>query len=320
MNTSSPTPADVLESNPAHSHPLVSVVIPAYNAADLTVETVESVLAQTYSDVEVIVVDDGSTDHTRPAMSPFGSRISYIYKENGGACSARNAGLRASRGEYVAFLDCDDLWLPTKAERSVAALQAYPEAGMVFTSCLIVDGSGETIDEYRKPVNPADVHSDLLRGNFIPAPTVVMRRKSVDEIGLFDEHIFVPADWDYWLRMSAGFPVCYVDESLSKYRFSSNYSIRNVERSLEEIEYVLKKHLDLDSPSGEQVRRDVLGQACLDFALSFRTIGELRDARRLVRRAVGCRPSGWRVYAHFAASLLGHRIWSLTSRPRSLPK
>lgn len=93
-------------------NPKVSVNMPAYNSARYTIETVESVLAQTFRDFELIVVDDGSTDNTRGPLEPYSARIQFVYKENGGACSARNVGIGMSRGEYVACLDCDDLWLP----------------------------------------------------------------------------------------------------------------------------------------------------------------------------------------------------------------
>lgn len=88
----------------------VSVIIPAYNKADLTVKTVQSVLSQTYVNIEIIVVDDGSTDNTREKLSVYATKIKYFYKNNGGACSARNAGIRLANGRYIAFIDCDDLY------------------------------------------------------------------------------------------------------------------------------------------------------------------------------------------------------------------
>ena len=99
--------------------PKVSVVIPTYNSSQFIVETLESVFAQTYKDYEIIVVDDGSTDNTKEVLQPYTSRIKYIYKENGGPASARNVGIKSAQGEYIAFLDSDDRWLPEKLEKHI---------------------------------------------------------------------------------------------------------------------------------------------------------------------------------------------------------
>src|SRR6185295_19271400 len=119
--------------------PLVTVIIPAYNAADHTVKTVQSVLDQTYSQIEIIVVDDGSTDDTRRKMESFGSRITYIFKKNGGACSARNMGLKIAKGTYIGLLDCDDKYLPRKIESGVAHLEKNPQVGLLHTNAYYID-------------------------------------------------------------------------------------------------------------------------------------------------------------------------------------
>lgn len=126
--------------------PKVSVIIPAYNMAWYTLETVESVLKQTFRDYEIIVVDDGSADNTKDLLHPYieSYRITYIYKENGGASSARNVWIRASQGEYVALLDCDDLWLPEKLEFCVNVLDNKPEVGLVYTFFYRIDRKGES--------------------------------------------------------------------------------------------------------------------------------------------------------------------------------
>ena len=105
----------------------VSVIIPAYNKADLTVKTVQSVLSQTYVNIEIIVVDDGSTDDTKEKLLVFGDKINYIYKQNGGACSARNVGINCATGEYLALIDCDDIFYPDKISKSVECLEEKPD-------------------------------------------------------------------------------------------------------------------------------------------------------------------------------------------------
>src|SRR5437016_5344550 len=117
----------------------VSVIIPAYNKAEYTRRTVESVLAQTYPNVEIIVVDDGSKDETSNVMAEYGSRINYILKVNGGACSARNEGIRRATGEYVTFLDCDDLFYPEKLQKCVLHLEENSQFGFVYTAVHFID-------------------------------------------------------------------------------------------------------------------------------------------------------------------------------------
>ena len=147
----------------AQGCPEVSVVVPAYNSVAYTVETVESVLGQTYSDLELIVVDDGSTDHTREALRPYFDRIQYVYQENEGACRARNLGITLSKGEYVACLDCDDLWLPNKLEQSISVLEANPGAAFVFTACYTIDPDGHILDEIRYRLR-AQIHKSFNKG------------------------------------------------------------------------------------------------------------------------------------------------------------
>lgn len=289
----------------------VSVVVPAYNNADYTVETVASVLAQTYGNREIIVVDDGSTDHTRDALKKFGDEIRYVYKENGGACSARNLGIGMSTGVYVACLDCDDLWLPEKLAYSVAALDANPQAGFVFTGCYLIDGTGCSIGQVQNLCDSAgDAFRGMLAGGAVPAPSVVMRRKCLEEVGLFDEKIFIPADLDLWLRLARRYPVCRVDAPLSKYRMDSNYTLKNIRLSLDEHLYVLDKLSTEEGgvPPGleEKVRRRFLYM----HAMMYRKIDDVDHARQTLKRALEECPFSWSIFANYAMSLVGLRAWN----------
>jgi len=131
--------------------PLVSVVIPAYNCAPFIGESLDSVYRQTYRNWEVIVIDDGSTDETRAILAPHTGRIRYFYQENRGTAAARNAGVRQARGELIAFLDNDDIWLPEKLERQVQVMQGSPECGLVFTDGIMFMADGTR----RGPVIPS---------------------------------------------------------------------------------------------------------------------------------------------------------------------
>jgi glycosyltransferase involved in cell wall biosynthesis len=184
---------------------LVSVVIPTFNCADFLVEAIRSVLVQTYEDYEIIVVDDGSTDHTEAALEQFGNRVSYIGQAPGGPSVARNRGILEARGELIAFLDADDLWRPTKLSRQVEYLNHHPEAALVYTDFTRGPHPGSNNDSRLrayKPRDPADPFHALLEENFIATPTVVVRREALARSGLFDPTLKGSEDFDLWLRLA----------------------------------------------------------------------------------------------------------------------
>lgn len=218
--------------------PLVSVVIPAYNCAEFITETLESVYKQTYKNYEIIVVDDGSADGTKSALDPHMEKIRYFYQENKGTAAARNAGVEKARGELIAFLDNDDLWLPEKLELQVRALQKYPEACFVFTEGKSFDGSGLLKDSlipkhFRKWINSHNYdRSIFLRGwifeEFLPAniicsaTSVLVKKQCLLDIGGLDEEISIGDDYDLYLRLARHYPVCLVKKCLYMWRFREN--------------------------------------------------------------------------------------------------
>ena len=209
-------------SRAGQSDPRVSVVIPTYNRSALLGEAVESVLAQTYSNLEVVIVDDGSTDGTSEVVRrSFGDhpRIRYFYQENGGVVSAKNAGIRRARGELVGLLDDDDIWYPEKLEQQIELLNANPDAGMCFSDMLITDG-GENNSRFFEGARFNGVVSieHLVQSNFIPASTVLIRRTCLESVGLFDASVPIAEDFELSIRIVATHPVVYVDRVLSVYR------------------------------------------------------------------------------------------------------
>jgi len=197
--------------------PLVSVVIPAYNAGRTLADTVESVLAQTLDDLEILVVDDGSTDATATVAGGFGGPVRCISKANGGVSSARNTGVEAAQGRYVAFLDADDLWESDKLERQVEILESDPEAGACYTGIRRVDDGLQTVGE-----SPAKTYPDLCRALLLFSGVVnisssVVRRSLAP---LFDLRFSQCADWDYFLRLSAMTRLVAIPDLLVLYRSS----------------------------------------------------------------------------------------------------
>jgi len=200
------------------SAPLVSVVMPAYNVAWCIGHAVDSVLAQDYAARELIVVNDGSTDGTRPLLEAYGDAVTVIDQENRGMSAARNAGIRRSRGTYVAFLDADDRWLPAKLTRQVELMERRPEVGFCSTSARVEDGDGRLINLWRCPRGSTDILTTLFAENATIAggcSAVMVRKALFDRVGLFDERLGGFEDPDLWLRLAAVSGYACIDETLA---------------------------------------------------------------------------------------------------------
>jgi glycosyltransferase involved in cell wall biosynthesis len=207
--------------------PTVSVVIPAYNAKEFLGEALDSVLAQTYQPLEVIVVDDGSADETPQVVGPYAGKVTYMRKERGGPASARNAGIRAARGEWIAFLDADDVWMPGFLEKLLGCC-AQTDAGLVFCDSLIVrDGCVEggtcfercclksrlgTAARGGVLLHPLELLIEL--DHFIFTGAFLVRRDALTQIGLYDEALYCAEDMDLLMRLSVRFRFAVVDHAL----------------------------------------------------------------------------------------------------------
>lgn len=202
--------------------PLVSLIIPAYNSRQYVCDAVDSCLAQTYPNGEVIVVDDGSSDGTPDLLRErYGDRIRLIEQANRGAAGARNTGIREARGEFIQFCDSDDRLLPNKVQAGWELFQQKPEIVLVYTFAKIVlpdDVTEVPLPDVELP--SGDLYCTLLYdyGNFVGTSTVMVRRQAVLDLGGFDESLRVAEDWDLWLRLAARWPFAAINESLMIYR------------------------------------------------------------------------------------------------------
>lgn len=200
--------------------PRVSVIIPVFNREAFIGRAIESVLAQTYSDYEIIVVDDGSTDGTRRALDSFGEKLRVLSQPNRGPYAARNLGLQHARGDYIAFLDSDDFWLPERLAKQVPMLDSDPELGLVF-------GNGEIVYQpdrkprrtffkyYDKPARGL-VFPQLTLRNFIPQSSVLVRSRCFEELGPFLE-LPLAADYHKWLQIALHYKIDFVEEVIFVY-------------------------------------------------------------------------------------------------------
>lgn len=194
---------------------LVSVIVPCFNARAYVGAAIESLLAQTHRDLEVVAVDDGSTDGSAEVLRRY--PIAVLSQEHRGAASARNAGIRASRGEHVAFLDADDRCPPDSVARRVAYLSAHPEVAAVYGDSLLEDAQGRPLGRQRPPRYPPDAYAPALFCglNPISLSTAMARRVALDAVGLFDEALPVIEDADLWLRLSLAHRIGYLDETVA---------------------------------------------------------------------------------------------------------
>ena len=215
----SPVYADV--SATGFATPRVSVVIPVYNMERFVAEAIDSALAQSLPprDVEVVVVDDGSTDGSRRVIDRYGERVRVVAQRNRGLAAARNAGIHASRGTFLGFLDADDRFHPEKLARQLAIFDRGPDVGIVYTGFRYVDEHGAALPQQGWSKIEGDVLPELLIANRVHPHQPVVRREAVVAAGGFDECLGPAADWDLWIRLSrAGLRWTCVDHPLADYR------------------------------------------------------------------------------------------------------
>lgn len=199
--------------------PLFSIVVTCYNYGQYLQQSLQSVLDQTCSDYEVIVIDDGSTDNTPDVMEQYAadSRFKYIRQANAGQPKAKNRGITESRGEFIAFLDADDIWLPTKLEKQLA-LFADPLVGVVYSRRKWINQDGVEISGNERILRRGDILDHIFIDNFICFSSSVIRHSCLEEVGYFDENLPMGIDYDLWIRLAARYRFEYVDEPLVKYR------------------------------------------------------------------------------------------------------
>ena len=228
--------------------PTVSVVIPTHNRAHLIGWTIQSVLNQTYQDFEIIVVDDASSDNTEEIVSNIkDDRIRYIrHEKNKGAPAARNTGIKAAKGEYIAFQDSDDEWLPQKLEKQMKVFENVPpKVGIVYTGFFrIVDGKKEYIPYSWVTQKEGNIHKELLKGSFIATPSIVVRKECFEKAGMFDERLPRLQDWELVLRLSKYYDFKFIDEPLLIAPFTSDSLSASEKARIKALKLILSKHLN----------------------------------------------------------------------------
>lgn len=299
---------------------LVSVIMPTYNCAAYIRQAIDSVLGQRDASLELIVVDDGSTDDTAAILASYGDRLRVLRQANGGVAAARNAGLRAARGEFVGFLDADDLWLPWKLAVQLQHLRRHPDVGVVYAAWQVWrsqrDGSFGTPPTCQAPPDDGVVpleeagsgwlYNRLLEDCIIHTSAVLLRRSLLARVGLFDEALRRGEDYDLWLRLSRETRIDKLACCVSVYRFHTasvtnrpdmiNYGADVIARAVSRWGYV--------GPDGTRTRRAVmravLWKLWFDFGYQHYRHGNAAVARHSFRQSLRQRPLHVRSWIYLA--------------------
>ena len=292
----------------AQRPPTVSVVIPAYGHADYIVATLTAVFRQSFRDFEIVVINDGSPDHTAAVLQPFvaSGRIRYFEQKNAGQAAARNAGLQQARGEFIAYLDDDDIWPEDKLAWQVANLRSHPESVVAYGFAHL-KGNGQDFRHPRETGPSGDVRDAVLGGNFIVSPgQVLIRATDLRAIGGFDEKIRGADDWDLWVRLAQRGAFEYEERCALRYRYHAHNASRNTRAMFEAQMHVLTKHLGR-TPFSPQWRNWL---RCRRFVGRGGATPELLQARHATKRREVVRHLLRAV--RYDPPLIGsRRIWSL---------
>lgn len=228
----------------------VSVVIPTYNRASYVTMAIKSALAQSYHDYEIIVVDDGSTDGTRDVLEPYRDRIRYMYQDNEGVSAARNTGIQESRGEWIAFLDSDDEWLPNKLEIQMGHIKSYPEICLLAANMTVIKPHGDTVSLFNAKGFDKIAGEflcierpliQILRHNFAYPSAVLVKKSTLINAGMFDQYLSLHEDTDIFYRMALEGKWGVLGQSLArKYRRTEPLMINLSDRHSDEPSYSYK--------------------------------------------------------------------------------
>jgi len=226
---------------------LVSVIIPTYNRGYCIKYSVESVLNQTYSNIECIIVDDGSTDDTKKIIeSIVDNRIRYIYlSDNGGPSRARNIGVELARGKYIAFNDSDDIWYACKLEEQMYKFCNMANFGMVYCDYLYKGAQKEVImppNIYDISELEGDIFQSLLNDNKIGTPTILVKKECIQDVGGFNENLKSLEDWEFVLRIANKYSIGYIHEPLIRAQYSTDGVNSNIRAQLDTLVYLIKKY------------------------------------------------------------------------------
>lgn len=279
----------------------------------LVTNAIQSVLDQSFQDFEIIIVDVSSSDGTRKRVSQFkDARIRYfLEKEDRGISATRNRGIKASRGEFIAFLDDDDIWLPNKLEKQLNQASHDPLVGVVYTGYCKVNGTGEIKSYHRPPFLKGNIFPRILEKNNVGGcSTVLVKKTCLDKSGLFDENFYFGEDFDLWIRLAKHCRFDYVRDPMVLYRVHQKSLTARTDAYK-----LLKTHCMIY----EKYSKDVLANRRVLAAWNYQAgrltceCGNIKQGRLYLRQAIACSPSSFHYYARLFSAFFGIRAFKLLS-------
>jgi glycosyltransferase involved in cell wall biosynthesis len=292
----------------------VAVILPCYNVERYLQRALDSAFSQSFRDFQIYAVDDSSTDRTLPILESNSHRCTFVSQPHAGPAAARNRAIRMSNSPFVAFLDADDEWLRSKLERQIALLKQDPALGMVCSLCLLQEPGGE------KPSAPAsdtipgsgNLFRHMVRNCFVLTPSVVLRRRCLEEVGLFNESLSVSEDFNLWLRIAARWKIAFLPEVLAivhKRTGSLSTTIAPEERlrtGVAALEHVRANCPDLP-PAEARALRHALAERFYFYGSYLLSSGAKSLSRRNLASALKLRPGYWQALVKLALGFLPAR-------------
>jgi glycosyltransferase involved in cell wall biosynthesis len=264
---------------------IVSIIIPTFNRKFMVCKAIDSALNQTYKDIEIIVVDDGSSDNTQELLvQKYRDKIKYFYQENRGVAGARNAGIQESRGEYIAFLDSDDTWMPAKLDAQMKIFQSDTDVGLVYCGYTTLDMQGEIVGQV-KPACKGMIYYDLVLGNQMGASSVVIKRECVEQIGFFQGRYSPAEDYEYWLRISRKYKVDFVEDPLVQYVTHDQGLSQNGRAMEQAVMRILEDHWQGNQLNGNLMHRSYSNN-CVNLAWNYYRNGDHDSFKQLLHLAL----------------------------------
>ena len=291
--------------------PRVSVVIPCYNNKPYLRECLDSVLNQTLTDYEVILIDDGSTDGTSEIIQSYLPRIKYLRQPNQGPAAARNAGIEAASGEYIAFQDADDLWYPEKLEVQLKFMEANPRFAWVYTDmCTYNDRQTLQASWFSdRPTHQGKVFEQLINNNFIPTITVMIKKEALLSVNCFDVNLRSCEDKDLWLRLAWKYEVGRLNKVLAKRRFHSNNLCRDNRLLIaSEVEVMHKLRKMVSDLRLQQILENKISKLHFELGYFYFARNELARAREFFRKSNQREHFDLRTHLYYYSTFLDRRL------------
>ena len=261
----------------------ISVIMPVYNGERTIRESIESALNQTFTDFELIVIDDGSQDATLDILADIqDTRLKIFSYSNAGISASRNRGIAHARGEFVTFLDADDLWTPDKLETQLKALEANPQAILAYSWTEFIDETGRPVGTFLRSTASGNVLAELLESNFIGSGSnALINKQAIVELGEFDQSFSPAGDWDMWLRLAAHYQFAVVPSTQVLYRITESAATNNLLRMETSSLAVIERAFDHAPESLQYIKRRSIANL-YEYLTSRATYGSLNRQKSLI--------------------------------------